>query len=83
MKHDSKIHIDRQERLIGMTADHTCRPDKVLFFPTAHFLFFNFIAYTHCTHLLLPAYAQTNPKSKAKECNLQRFKNSVNFEKYY
>ncbi|MEI6697252.1 MAG: hypothetical protein WCO13_14455 [Bacteroidota bacterium] len=39
MKHDSKTHIDGQERLIGMTADHTSRPDKVLFFADPHFLF--------------------------------------------
>jgi hypothetical protein len=41
MKHDSKTHIDGQERLIGITADHTSRPDKVLFSTDPHFLFFN------------------------------------------
>jgi hypothetical protein len=30
-----------KDRPIGMTADHTSRPDKVLFFADTHFLFFN------------------------------------------
>lgn len=29
MKHDSKTHIDKQERLIGMTAKRISRHDKV------------------------------------------------------
>jgi hypothetical protein len=43
MKHDSKTHIDRQEKLIGNTAERSSRPDKV-FLPT----FFNFFAWTNC-----------------------------------
>ncbi len=38
MKQDRTTYKDRENRQIGMTADHTSRPDKVLFFPTAHFL---------------------------------------------
>ena len=40
MKIDKTTYIDRKERKIGMTADHTSRPDKVLFFADPHFLFF-------------------------------------------
>ncbi|OFY18941.1 MAG: hypothetical protein A2W98_01895 [Bacteroidetes bacterium GWF2_33_38] len=40
MKIDKTTYKDRKERLIGMTADHTSRPDKVLFFADPHFLFF-------------------------------------------
>jgi hypothetical protein len=32
-----------------------------------------FMATAHCTHLPLPANAQTHPKAKSKECNRQRF----------
>lgn len=42
MKHDSKTHIDRQERLIGMTAKRISRPDKVCLPP--YFLFLRLIA---------------------------------------
>jgi len=45
---------------------------KVLFFANADFLFFNFIATTHCTHLSLLADTQAHPKAKSKECNFQR-----------
>ena len=40
MKIDKRTYKDRKERQIGMTADHTSRPDKVLFFADTHFLFF-------------------------------------------
>ncbi len=40
MKIDKTTYKDRKERHIGMTADHTRRPDKVLFFADPHFLFF-------------------------------------------
>ncbi|MDD2477087.1 MAG: hypothetical protein PHI32_14420 [Dysgonamonadaceae bacterium] len=40
MKIDKTTYNDRKERQIGMTADHTSRPDKVLFFADTHFLFF-------------------------------------------
>lgn len=44
MKIDETTYKDRNERLIGMTANHTSQPDKVLFFADPHFLFFNFMA---------------------------------------
>jgi len=40
MKIDKTTYKDREKRQIGMTADHTSRPDKVLFFADPHFLFF-------------------------------------------
>jgi len=39
MKIDKTIYKDKEENQIGMTADHTSRPDKVLFFADTHFLF--------------------------------------------
>ena len=39
MKIDKTTYKDRKERQIGMTADHTSQPDKVLFFADPHFLF--------------------------------------------
>lgn len=40
MKIDKTTYKDREKRQIGMTADHTSQPDKVLFFADPHFLFF-------------------------------------------
>jgi hypothetical protein len=37
MKIDKTTYKDIKERIIGMTADHTSRPDKVLFFADPHF----------------------------------------------
>jgi len=50
MKIDKTTNEDRKERLIGMTADRTSRPDKVLFF-----------ADPHCTHWQV---ARADPKIK-------------------
>ena len=51
-----------KNKLDGLTALSDSQHNEVLFFATAHFLFFNFLA-----------AAQANPKAKAKECNHQRF----------
>lgn len=40
MKIDKTTYKDIEENQNGMTADHTSRPDKVLFFADPHFLFF-------------------------------------------
>lgn len=40
MKIDKTTYTDRKENQTGMPADHTSRPDKVLFFSDTHFLFF-------------------------------------------
>jgi len=39
MKIDKTTYKNKEENQIGMTADHTSRPDKVLFFADPHFLF--------------------------------------------
>jgi hypothetical protein len=39
MKIDKPTYLDRKENQTGMTADHTSRPYKVLFFADTHFLF--------------------------------------------
>lgn len=40
MKIDKTTYKERKETQIGMTADYTSRPDKVLFFADTQFLFF-------------------------------------------
>ena len=52
MKIDKTTYIDRKERKIGMTAEHTSRPDKILFFADPHFLFLR--PCTQMAHCLLP-----------------------------
>jgi hypothetical protein len=37
-----------------LTARHDSQRSEVLFFPTAHFLFFNFIAAAQVAHFVLP-----------------------------
>jgi hypothetical protein len=59
MKIDKTTFKDKEKRQIEMTADHTSRPDKVLFFDDTHFLFLR--ADPHCTHWQV---AQTDPQTK-------------------
>ena len=40
MKIDKTTYKDKEENQIGMTANYTSRPDKVLLFADPHFLFF-------------------------------------------
>jgi len=47
MKIDKPTYKDRKERPIEMTANHTSRPDKVLFFADPHFLFFKNLPTLH------------------------------------
>lgn len=49
----------------GRTDKHTTQRKEVLFFATAHFLFFNFIADTHLAHLVFPT-AQADPSQNQK-----------------
>ena len=53
-----------------LTARPTIQRKEVLFFPTAHFLFFNFFAYAHCT--LSPLIACTQAHTKAKSNFIKR-----------
>jgi len=63
MKIDKTTYKDKEENQIGMTADHTSQPDKVLFF--ADPLIFVFKPITQMAHCLLP-YAQTTASQKSK-----------------
>lgn len=49
----------------GQTTKQTTQRKEVLFFATAHFLFFNFIADTHLAHLVLPI-TQADPSQNQK-----------------
>ena len=76
MKIDKTTYNDKEKRQNGMTADHTSRPDKVLFFADPHFLFLKSI--TQMAHCLLPdTKANASQKSKShfflrtKRVNLQ------------
>ena len=64
MKIDKTTYKDRKENQIGLTANHTSRPDKVLFFANPHFLFFKSrpTLHTLASRTSLPA-DQNLPKS--------------------
>ena len=69
MKIEKKTYKDRKERPNGMTADHTSRPDKVLFFADTHFLF-----KSRHTIGTLPFAPHTSPRfAKVKEPKLPSF----------
>jgi len=68
LKKDSDMKIDKttynykEKGQIGMTADHTSRPDKVLFFADPHFFVF---LPTHNWHIwLCPTHKLTLRKAK-------------------
>jgi len=65
MKLDSKTYFDRKKELIGMTADHTSRLNKVLFLPTHIFYLF---LQMHIAHIIKSQELTLKPKL-AKECN--------------
>jgi hypothetical protein len=65
MKIDKTTYKDRKERLNGMTADHTRRPHKVLFFADPHFLFLS--PCTQMAHCLLPDTQVSQRFAKVKE----------------
>lgn len=65
MKIDKTTNKDKEENQIGMTADHTSQPYKVLFFADPHFLFSR--ADTQLAHCLLPdTQAHASQKSKSQ-----------------
>jgi hypothetical protein len=64
MKIDKTTYLDRKENQFGMTADHTSRPDKVLFFADPHFLFLK----SHHANGTLPFARYTSQRfAKVKE----------------
>ena len=66
MKIDKRTYKDKEENQNGMTADHTSRPDKVLFFADQHFLFFK----SRHTNGTLPFARHTSQRfAKVKEPN--------------
>jgi hypothetical protein len=68
-----------KDRPIGMTADHTSRPDKVLFFADPHFLF----SKSRLTFGTLP-FAETlaNASQKSKSQIFPTHKLKVNIIKF-
>ncbi|OFY63951.1 MAG: hypothetical protein A3H98_13425 [Bacteroidetes bacterium RIFCSPLOWO2_02_FULL_36_8] len=65
----------------GLTVKHDSQRKEVLFFSTAHFLFFNFMATAQNTLSFFCRH--TNPmQKKMKECFLQRFTNNQETESY-
>lgn len=69
MTTDKQTLMDSGTKTVQRTGRHSSRPDEVLFFPTAHFLFFNLSQPTFGTFAVAPT-AQNNPKATAKEPNL-------------
>jgi len=71
MKHNRTTYIDREIRQNDMTADHTSRLDKVLFFADPHFLFKDNIETTQSAHLGLPP-RKANPYGTPKRASFQQ-----------
>lgn len=69
MTTDEQTITDSGTKTTQRTGRHSSRPEEVLFFPTAHFLFFNFSHRTFGTFAFAPT-ARADPKAKAKEPNL-------------
>jgi len=70
MKIDKTTYKERKETQIGMTADYTSRPDKVLFFADTQFLFFK----SRPTFGTLPFARHTSQRfAKVKEPKLPSF----------
>jgi len=66
MKIDKTTYKDKEENQIGLTADHTSRPDKVLFFADPHFLFFNFESALKVAHFVLPLTLKPKQRQNKK-----------------
>jgi len=66
MTTDEQTMTDIGTNKAQRTGRHLSRPEEVLFFPTAHFLFFNFMAAAHLAHCLLPANTQARQKGKSQ-----------------
>ena len=73
MKIDKTTYKDKEENQNGMAADHTSRPDKVLFFADTHFLFFNFLAAAQVAHFVLPQPHKPTQRQNKKSHFSQRF----------
>ena len=78
MKHDMKTYKDKENGQIGMTADHTSRPDKVLFFADPLFLFFNC---QPTLHTLASHTSHHSNQSLPKSAICQRYFNIRNMKR--
>jgi hypothetical protein len=65
MKINKTTYKDKEEIQIGMTADHTSQPDKVLFLPPRIFCFLIFWQ-PHKWHILFCRNHTTQPEGKTK-----------------
>lgn len=65
MTTDEQTLTDSGTKTVQRTGRHSSRPDEVLFFPTAHFLFFN-LSQPTLAHLPLPPTAQANAGQRQK-----------------
>jgi hypothetical protein len=64
MKINKTTYKDKEENQNGMTADQTCRPDKVLFFADPNFLFFKNLPTLHTLASRTSQHSEQNlPKS--------------------
>ncbi|MEY4570829.1 MAG: hypothetical protein RLZ10_22 [Bacteroidota bacterium] len=63
-----------------LTARYDSQRKEVLFFATAHFLFFNFLAAAQVAHFVLPQPHNPTQRQNKKSHFFQRFVNSVTFE---
>lgn len=66
MTTDEQTLTDSGTNRVQRTGRHASRPDEVLFFPTAHFLFFN-LSQPTLAHLALPPTAPAETRAKPKE----------------
>ena len=66
MTTDEQTLTESGTKTVQRSGRHSSRPDEVLFFPTAHFLFFN-LSQPTLAHLPLPPTAQADTRAKSKE----------------
>lgn len=71
------IFKTKRDDMTVLTDSH---PKEVLFFATAHFLFFNFLAAAQVAHFVLPQTHKATQRQNKKSHFFQRFINSVTFE---
>ena len=80
MKIDKTTYNDKEKGQIGMTADHTSRPDKVLFFADTHFLFFKSLRTLHTLASRTSRHTNQNlPKSAILPTHSELTKEAVLF----
>lgn len=83
MTTDEQTLTDIGTKTVQRTGRNSSRPDKVLFFPNAHFLFFN-LSQPTLAHLPLPPTAKADTRAKSKEPILPPHEKNIMtiFDKY-